>query len=396
MKKVILLSILLIFSQFLFSQSEWTVSNSGIPEKFNTYDFIVVSSSEIYAVGSLFDGTVTPKIYKTVNGGVDWSEISVSGMESHNYLYSASCIAGNKMFINASNNSGTYAIYSSSDGSSWSLSNTGIPEKFNTYDFIVISSSEIYAVGSLFDGTVTPKIYKSVNSGADWSEVSVSGMEPHNYLYTASCYTKQKMLVNASNNTGTYAIYSSTSGIESIIALSGNLNFGNVTINEESSSNLTITNNGNAELVISSIDLPSGFSADWSSGIIDIGSNRNVNITFSPTTAQNYSGVITVNGNFSSGTNTIEVTGTGVETVGINELNEKSLLCYPNPAQNYITIPYNISHNQFLNIYNVNGELVEKIKVYSNSDKKELNISNYKAGIYFFKLNGKTNKFIVK
>jgi hypothetical protein len=52
-------------------------------------------------------------------------------MSAHNYLYSASCIAGQKLFINASNNTGTYAIYSST------ISNTTAIFSLNHFDYSV-------------------------------------------------------------------------------------------------------------------------------------------------------------------------------------------------------------------------------------------------------------------
>ena len=151
-----LIFILLFISNTIFAQSSWTLSNNGIPNKFNAYDFIVGSSSEIYAVGSLFDGsTVTPKIYKSTDSGNNWSELSVTGMSSHNYLYSASCIAGNKMFINASSNSATYAIYKSIT-SNTSIINMLDNFHFSIYpnpasDYITIKSQEKIDIIKIFN-----------------------------------------------------------------------------------------------------------------------------------------------------------------------------------------------------------------------------------------------------
>ncbi|AHE98507.1 fibronectin type III domain-containing protein [Thioalkalivibrio paradoxus] len=96
-----------------------------------------------------------------------------------------------------------------------------------------------------------------------------------------------------------------------IIRLTGGLSFGDVTVGQSSQRTLTIHNDGNSTLNVSSISYPSGFSGNWS-GNIPAGSSRDVTVTFAPTAAQNYSGSLTVYSNRTSGTNTLTVSGVGV------------------------------------------------------------------------------------
>jgi hypothetical protein len=96
------------------------------------------------------------------------------------------------------------------------------------------------------------------------------------------------------------------------IALSGNMNFGNVTVGNTFSSTLTIANSGASPLTITSITYPTGFSGNFASGTIAAGGSQAVTVTFAPTAAQTYSGNITVAGNQASGTNTIAVSGTAL------------------------------------------------------------------------------------
>lgn len=100
------------------------------------------------------------------------------------------------------------------------------------------------------------------------------------------------------------------------ISLSGNLSFGNVTVGSTSSPEImTITNNGNAPLNVSSINYPNGFSGDWNGGPIPAnGGSQNVNVTFSPTAATSYNGTVTINSNATSGTSSISCSGTGTQT----------------------------------------------------------------------------------
>ena len=96
------------------------------------------------------------------------------------------------------------------------------------------------------------------------------------------------------------------------IALSGNLSFGNVKEQASSTTNLTISNSGNATLTVSSLSLPDGFSANWTKGDIAVDVNREVEITFLPTEVKSYSGYIKVICNASSGVDSILVEGNGI------------------------------------------------------------------------------------
>ncbi|CAN2045008.1 hypothetical protein GMMP13_1670001 [Candidatus Magnetomoraceae bacterium gMMP-13] len=96
-----------------------------------------------------------------------------------------------------------------------------------------------------------------------------------------------------------------------IIRLTGNLDFGNVEVNNTATRTLTIWNDGNATLNVDSISYPNGFSGNWNGGDINSGGNKEITITFSPTSETNYSGMVNVSSDKTSGTNTISISGTG-------------------------------------------------------------------------------------
>ncbi|CAN2041724.1 hypothetical protein GMMP15_570001 [Candidatus Magnetomoraceae bacterium gMMP-15] len=96
-----------------------------------------------------------------------------------------------------------------------------------------------------------------------------------------------------------------------IIRLTGNLDFGNVEVNTTATRTLTIWNDGNATLNVDSISYPNGFSGNWNGGDINSGGNKEITITFSPTSETNYSGMVNVSSDKTSGTNTISISGTG-------------------------------------------------------------------------------------
>ncbi|MES2386979.1 MAG: choice-of-anchor D domain-containing protein, partial [Bacteroidota bacterium] len=117
---------------------------------------------------------------------------------------------------------------------------------------------------------------------------------------------------NATSGPGTFAV--SGNGVAATrtisLSMSSGTNFGTVSTSQAGSRNLTITNSGNSDLLVSNIIFPSGYSGSFN-GIIAAGSSQNVLVTFSPSAAVTYSGNIIVSSNATSGTNTIGVTGKG-------------------------------------------------------------------------------------
>lgn len=100
-----------------------------------------------------------------------------------------------------------------------------------------------------------------------------------------------------------------------VILLTGSLAFGDHDALTTSTLPLTIKNNGNTVLTVTSISLPSGFTADWTSGTIAPAASQTVTVTFSPLAANSYSGTVTVSSDKTSGTNTIAASGVGVTRV---------------------------------------------------------------------------------
>lgn len=132
-----------------------------------------------------------------------------------------------------------------------------------------------------------------------WSVKSIYSSGSSNYA--------QPYQFSVSNNTGNASINLSTS----------NILFGNINVGSNSSQNFTITNNGNSPLVINNVTSNNPvFSCNYS-GTINSGSSQQVTANFNPTNSQNYTGLLTVNSNSTSGNNIINLSGTGI-TVASN------------------------------------------------------------------------------
>jgi PKD repeat protein len=101
------------------------------------------------------------------------------------------------------------------------------------------------------------------------------------------------------------------------ISLSGDLAFGAVNIGTSAQRTMTIANTGNSALSVTSISLPSGFSAGWTSGTIAPNATQQVTVSFSPVAGQNYGGLITVDSNATGGTASIACSGSGLASAPV-------------------------------------------------------------------------------
>ncbi|MDR2009683.1 MAG: T9SS type A sorting domain-containing protein [Bacteroidales bacterium] len=89
----------------------------------------------------------------------------------------------------------------------------------------------------------------------------------------------------------------------------------------------------------------------------------------------------------------------GTVISGISSLDEGSSdqFPFPNPAGSIINLPYKLNPGEtaVMNIYNVQGKLIEQKTVDHSFDKIMLDVSNYQTGNYIYEVNGISNKFIV-
>ncbi|CAN1562010.1 Secretion system C-terminal sorting domain [Flavobacteriaceae bacterium] len=76
--------------------------------------------------------------------------------------------------------------------------------------------------------------------------------------------------------------------------------------------------------------------------------------------------------------------------------NKNQFFGYPNPASNKITIINNLKEgeNGLLEIFDINGKRIMEKNVLGNETEINLDVANFENGVYIYKLNGKTNRFI--
>ena len=68
---------------------------------------------------------------------------------------------------------------------------------------------------------------------------------------------------------------------------------------------------------------------------------------------------------------------------------------YPNPATEYLMIPSGYEYNMRMAVYSIDGKMVDNIVVPAGTQEYRLDVRNYPAGTYFYRLNGSACKFVV-
>lgn len=87
-------------------------------------------------------------------------------------------------------------------------------------------------------------------------------------------------------------------------------------------------------------------------------------------------------------------------TLSVNQQNlvSNKIVAYPNPTNDVINITnkYSNSTNNLLEVFNIKGQKVIEQNISNNIDVISLDVSDLSSGVYIYKLNGETNKFIKK
>lgn len=104
--------------------------------------------------------------------------------------------------------------------------------------------------------------------------------------------------------------------VTKVIAVSGNLAFGTVNLGDSATRSFTISNSGTGPLTFTAITASgttgsSGLAASPTNGVVQPSGSITVTVQFTPTVAQDYSAVLAITSDSTSGNNSISVSGSG-------------------------------------------------------------------------------------
>ncbi len=178
-----------------------------------------------------------------------------------------------------------------------------------------------------------------------------------------------------------------------------NVDFGSVELGSTSTRTLTVSNSGNATLNVSNITLPTGYTSSATTGTVAGGGSTDFTVTFAPTIAQTYAGMIDVasDASASGGSNSVSITGTGivVDNTGISDEENALVSFYPNPTADVLYVKDNTNKFSTFAIYDVNGTLVKEFNL--QNSVAQIDARDLTTGIYFVRsVDGSINRKIIK
>ncbi|MBO3700594.1 T9SS type A sorting domain-containing protein, partial [Roseivirga sp. E12] len=198
--------------------------------------------------------------------------------------------------------------------------------------------------------------------------------------------------INTASQTVTITV---TNDPEALLRVTGDLTVPNTALGLESTFDVTIHNDGDAELSITSISFPTAFIG---SNLLTVAamSSETLTITFSPTEAIVYSGdiVITTNG----GVATLSVTAAGeiITSIADDKLDEKSIVLYPNPASDvlYVDLSEVLLPIKTVELVNSSGL---KSHLITNPTEKiiRIDIRPFTSGVYLLRVSD-GNSVVIK
>jgi len=132
--------------------------------------------------------------------------------------------------------------------------------------------------------------------------------------------------------------------------------------------------------------------------IYDFGVERIINLQ---TNSNNEIKLLTATGSTNTNDLTVKVYGFNTQIPSdakVLKVESYSQLPFPNPAAQTINLPYQLNSGEQtdMQIYDVNGKLVATKRIDATFDKIVLNVSSYEKGMYVYKYNGKSAKFVVE
>ncbi len=386
----------------------------------DTNTFLITIDTILPTVQSIVRADPNPTAASTVDYTVTFSE-EVHGLSTGNFslaltgtqnadIASVSTTSGTSVTVTVDNitGEGSFGLNLSdltgiTDIAGNGLDATFTGEVYNTNFFptdITLSASSILennAIGDLVavlsttDADVTDTHSYSFVAGAggiDNASFTIVGNE----LRAAESFdleTKASYDIRIQTDDGRGGVYEEAFTIaidnvpEADLRITGDGNIPATPLGITTTFDVTIHNDGDAALNVTSILYPTAFGGPVAGITVAPASSQVVTMTFTPTVAQLYTGDITINSNGGTGILSVSADGAIITAIDDGLLKAESINVYPNPATDIVTLDLSKYNGRALDIqlYDMSG-----IKTFGISDYKEtslkLDVSGYHNGLY--------------
>lgn len=370
---------MIIHSLNLFGQ--WTQLNSGTTETLNCVFF--TDDNTGYAAGS---GSTTATLIKTIDGGTTWNPLSINTV---NEIYSLSFGSSNVGYALTKQSE----LFKTTDaGSTWNnIYNFGV---FDGHIFFQNADTGFVANG---DGT----IYKTIDGGTTWSSVTMSSFSNPTSIYFPTTQVGYVVtywgkvaktndmgatwtILNQATSKPLWDVFFTTidtgyavggDGVSSLILKTtdgGNSWTVQTTTPTTSSSHNAVffTSSDTGYLGNTSIYLTNNAGAVWNS----MTTPKQIKDIYFPSSSVGYA--VGYNGAILK----LNTTTTGIDN---NFTSLPNINPFPNPAGFQVSIPTSQEKGS-IKIFDLAGNEIDEFKINESNLALQIDVSNYKNGIYFF------------
>ncbi len=361
------------------------------------------NNDDIYVLWGAFgsSGTAAHVSKLTDNGWVIMGEQAVG--EANVYYYQS---------FDIDDNGNIYVAYPATatdkklevyhfDGTSWSLIGDDLSGGAVEHCSLRVADNGIVYV-SFLDFSYSNSISAMSYNGSEWSYVGPRGFSNTEGKFPQIVVHHNTPIVAYSDlsmeEKATVKAYL-VQEIATIHIVPETIDFGITPLDQPLEAEILITNIGNIELVISEIHSNSEVFVPSSTSLtIDPGKSEAILLAFAPAEEKFYEALISFHSN--DATNPvaeIEVSGTGITIIGMDEHTANPAIIYPNPTKGDVYIS-GIDGLKQVYITNSSGQTVLK----KQSSKQTLHFStkNLSPGVYFIQISNEnvqiTKKLIVK
>ncbi|MCO6359901.1 tandem-95 repeat protein [Roseivirga pacifica] len=184
---------------------------------------------------------------------------------------------------------------------------------------------------------------------------------------------------------------------EPSIADIADINFDATEIGESTTQQLSIENNGDVDIEVSSITASDGFSVATTSLTIAVGATETIDVVFTPTEERAYNGTITIQSTL--GETVVNVVGEGNIVTGIDDdiFDAEEVKLYPNPAIDIVTIDLTLAPQiqPTVAIIDMTGN-TKWVKEAVQEPTIKVNVSSYPAGTYLVRISSEKGSVVKK
>ncbi|MGB7434470.1 MAG: choice-of-anchor D domain-containing protein, partial [Candidatus Acidiferrum sp.] len=202
---------------------------------------------------------------------------------------------------------------------------------------VLVGSSNTQSITLTSSGTASVNLSQASISGSGFT---ISGIATPTTLLAGQAATLSVKFApeQAGNVSGSISLVSDAVNSPTLISLNGSgtagtlqlsvtptsLSFGNVAVGATGTQTATLTNNGNSSVNIAQISVSGGgFSTTGAmpASTLTAGQTVTLSVAFSPTSASNFTGTVSVVSNATNSPATVSLTGTGVQAAHWATLN---------------------------------------------------------------------------